>query len=130
MIWIPVILLATIVGYLKRENLHILYNSRYWAIAAMVSRLADWSRTSLSSPLLSSPLLSSPLLSSPLLSFLFLFLFLFLFTLRLLHVAVWDNTVGLVSIASVANCEFFFRTQLLQSQSALLRTCANLMRVP
>ena len=37
MIWIPVIVLASIIGYLKRENLHMLYNSRYWAIAAMVS---------------------------------------------------------------------------------------------
>ena len=39
MIWIPVIVLASIIGYLKRENLHLLYNSRYWAIAAMVSGL-------------------------------------------------------------------------------------------
>lgn len=36
MIWLPVILLAFIVGYLKRENLHILYDPKYWAIAAMV----------------------------------------------------------------------------------------------
>ena len=36
MIWLPVILLAFIVGYLKRENLHILYEPKYWAIAAMV----------------------------------------------------------------------------------------------
>jgi hypothetical protein len=35
MIWLPVILLAFIVGYLKRENLHILYEPKYWAIAAM-----------------------------------------------------------------------------------------------
>jgi oligosaccharyltransferase complex subunit gamma len=35
MIWLPVILLAFIVGYLKRENLHIVYDSKYWAIAAM-----------------------------------------------------------------------------------------------
>lgn len=35
MIWIPVIILATIVGYFKRENLHVLYNTRYWAVAAM-----------------------------------------------------------------------------------------------
>ena len=39
MIWIPVIVLASIIGYLKRENLHMLYNSRYWAVAAMVSAL-------------------------------------------------------------------------------------------
>ena len=32
----PVIVLASIIGYLKRENLHMLYNPRYWAIAAMV----------------------------------------------------------------------------------------------
>lgn len=36
MIWIPVIVLASIVGYLKRENLHMLYDTRYWAVAAMV----------------------------------------------------------------------------------------------
>ena len=36
MIWLPVILLAFIVGYLKRENLHVIYESKYWAIAAMV----------------------------------------------------------------------------------------------
>ena len=36
MIWIPVIVLATIIGYLKRENLHMLYNTRYWAVAALV----------------------------------------------------------------------------------------------
>ena len=36
MIWIPVLLLAVVVGYLKRENLHVLYETRYWAIAAMV----------------------------------------------------------------------------------------------
>ena len=35
-IWLPVILLAFIVGYLKRENLYILYEPKYWAIAAMV----------------------------------------------------------------------------------------------
>lgn len=37
MIWVPVLLLAVVVGYLKRENLHVLYETRYWAIAAMVS---------------------------------------------------------------------------------------------
>ena len=37
MIWIPVLLVAVIVGYMKRENLHVLYETRYWAIAAMVS---------------------------------------------------------------------------------------------
>lgn len=36
MIWIPVILLASVIGYLKRENLHMLYDTRYWAAAAMV----------------------------------------------------------------------------------------------
>lgn len=36
MIWIPVILLASVVGYLKRENLYMLYDTRYWAVAAMV----------------------------------------------------------------------------------------------
>ena len=36
MIWIPVLVLALIVGYLKRENLHALYEPRYWAVAAMV----------------------------------------------------------------------------------------------
>ena len=36
MIWLPVILFAFIVGYLKRENLHAIYEPRYWAIAAMV----------------------------------------------------------------------------------------------
>lgn len=36
MIWVPVILLASIVGYLKRENLYMLYDTRYWAVAAMV----------------------------------------------------------------------------------------------
>ena len=36
MIWIPVIIIATVIGYLKRENLHMLYNTRYWAVAAMV----------------------------------------------------------------------------------------------
>lgn len=36
MIWIPVLILAVIVGYMKRENLHVLYETRYWAIAAMV----------------------------------------------------------------------------------------------
>ena len=37
MIWIPVLLVAVVVGYIKRENLHVLYETRYWAIAAMVS---------------------------------------------------------------------------------------------
>lgn len=37
MIWIPVILLASVIGYLKRENLYMLYDTRYWAVAAMVS---------------------------------------------------------------------------------------------
>ena len=37
MIWIPVILLASVIGYLKRENLYMLYDSKYWAAAAMVS---------------------------------------------------------------------------------------------
>ena len=41
MIWIPVLLLAVIVGYLKRENLHVLYETRYWAIAAMVGVWGD-----------------------------------------------------------------------------------------
>ena len=36
MIWLPVIGLAFIIGYLKRENLHILYVPKYWAMAAMV----------------------------------------------------------------------------------------------
>lgn len=36
MIWIPVILLASIIGYLKRENLYMLYDTKYWAAAAMV----------------------------------------------------------------------------------------------
>lgn len=36
MIWIPVILLASVIGYLKRENLYMLYDTRYWAVAAMV----------------------------------------------------------------------------------------------
>ena len=30
------ILLASIVGYLKRENLYIMLYARYWAVAAMV----------------------------------------------------------------------------------------------
>ena len=37
MIWIPVLLFAVIVGYVKRENLHIIYEPRHWAILAMVS---------------------------------------------------------------------------------------------
>ena len=37
MIWIPVLLVAVFVGYMKRENLHVLYETRYWAMAAMVS---------------------------------------------------------------------------------------------
>lgn len=37
MIWIPVLLLALLVGYLKRENLHVFYEPRYWALAAMVT---------------------------------------------------------------------------------------------
>lgn len=36
MIWIPVLLIAVIVGYVKRENLSALYEPRYWAILAMV----------------------------------------------------------------------------------------------
>ena len=36
-VWIPLVILGAIVGYLKRENLHMLYNSRYWAGFAMVS---------------------------------------------------------------------------------------------
>ena len=36
MIWLPVILLAFIIGYLKRENLHAIYEPKYWAIASMV----------------------------------------------------------------------------------------------
>ena len=49
MIWVPVIILATIVGYLKRENLHVLYNTRYWAVAAMVRAAREfiYSQTSL-----------------------------------------------------------------------------------
>ncbi|CAI8020487.1 Tumor suppressor candidate 3 [Geodia barretti] len=35
MIWLPVILLAFIIGYLKRENLHAIYEPKYWAIASM-----------------------------------------------------------------------------------------------
>ncbi len=37
MIWVPVILLGSVIGYMKRENLHMLFNTRYWAMAAMVS---------------------------------------------------------------------------------------------
>ena len=37
MIWVPVILLASVIGYLKRENLYMLYDTRYWAAAAMVN---------------------------------------------------------------------------------------------
>lgn len=36
MIWVPVIILGSIIGYMKRENLHILFNTKYWAMAAMV----------------------------------------------------------------------------------------------
>ncbi|XP_064404958.1 magnesium transporter protein 1-like [Halichondria panicea] len=36
MIWVPVILLGSVIGYMKRENLHILFNTKYWAAAAMV----------------------------------------------------------------------------------------------
>jgi oligosaccharyltransferase complex subunit gamma len=36
LIWIPLLLLGAIVGYLKRENLYILYDSRLWAVFAMV----------------------------------------------------------------------------------------------
>lgn len=39
MIWVPVILLGSVIGYMKRENLHILFNTNYWAAAAMVSSL-------------------------------------------------------------------------------------------
>ncbi len=39
MIWVPVILLGSIIGYMKRENLHIFFNTKYWAAAAMVSSL-------------------------------------------------------------------------------------------
>jgi hypothetical protein len=35
LIWIPLLLLGAIVGYLKRENLYILYDSRLWAVFAM-----------------------------------------------------------------------------------------------
>lgn len=28
--------MATVIGYFKRENLHVLYNTRYWAVGAMV----------------------------------------------------------------------------------------------
>ena len=41
MIWLPVIVLAFIIGYLKRENLHMLYEPKYWAIAAMVGTYAS-----------------------------------------------------------------------------------------
>lgn len=33
---IPAMILATIVGYMKRENLHMLYDTRYWAVGAML----------------------------------------------------------------------------------------------
>lgn len=36
MIWIPVILLASVIGYMKRENLYMLYDTKYWAAAAMI----------------------------------------------------------------------------------------------
>ena len=36
MIWVPVIVLGSIIGYMKRENLHMLFNTKYWAMAAMV----------------------------------------------------------------------------------------------
>ena len=36
MIWIPVIILASVIGYMKRENLYMLYDTKYWAAAAMV----------------------------------------------------------------------------------------------
>ena len=35
-IWLPAIAIAFVVGYLKRENLHVLYEPKYWAIAVMV----------------------------------------------------------------------------------------------
>ncbi len=44
MIWIPVILLASVIGYLKRENLYMLYDTKYWAAAAMVSYLLEGGR--------------------------------------------------------------------------------------
>lgn len=37
LIWIPLLILAAIVGYLKRENLHMLYDPKLWAAFAMVS---------------------------------------------------------------------------------------------
>ena len=36
LIWIPLLILAAVVGYFKRENLHMLYDSRLWATFAMV----------------------------------------------------------------------------------------------
>lgn len=40
LIWIPLLLLAAIIGYLKRENLHLLYDSRLWAAFAMVGAIS------------------------------------------------------------------------------------------
>lgn len=36
LVWVPLVLLAAVLGYLKRENLHVLFESRYWAALAMV----------------------------------------------------------------------------------------------
>uniref|UniRef100_A0A1X7VP25 Magnesium transporter protein 1 n=1 Tax=Amphimedon queenslandica TaxID=400682 RepID=A0A1X7VP25_AMPQE len=35
LIWIPLLVVAAVVGYLKRENLHYFYDSRLWATIAM-----------------------------------------------------------------------------------------------
>ena len=36
LIWVPLVVFAAVVGYFKRENLHMLYDSRIWAVMAMV----------------------------------------------------------------------------------------------
>ena len=36
LVWVPLVLLAAVLGYLKRENLHVLYEPKYWAALAMI----------------------------------------------------------------------------------------------
>ena len=42
LIWVPLVIMAAVIGYLKRENLHMFYDSRLWGTLAMVSGWAEF----------------------------------------------------------------------------------------